>query len=58
MVEDMFSEAEANFKHAEKTLGAFWKLISKPLKFVWDKIMEVFEGEDKIRQNTINKLPL
>lgn len=59
---DMFSEAENNFAHAEKTLTAFWNIIKKPFIFIINKLsswMEgIFIGEDDVTKNQLKKLPL
>ncbi len=62
MAKDMFSEAEANFANAEKSLTAFWNLIKKPFIFLLDKISnaleKIFQGEDETTQFQLKKLPL
>lgn len=62
MARDMFSEAEDNFAHAEKTLTAFWNIIKKPFIFLIDKISyfleKTFQGEDETTQFQLKKLPL
>ena len=62
MAKDMFSEAEANFAYAEKSLIVFWNLIKKPFIFLLDKISnaleKIFQGEDETTKFQLKKLPL
>jgi hypothetical protein len=62
MTKDIFSEAEANFAYAEKSLTAFWDLIKKPIMFIFNKIVDLLEGvfqsEDETTKFQLKKLPL
>lgn len=61
MAKDMFNEAEDTFKHAEKTMVAFWKLISPPFKWIWSKIEAALEylfyNDDERTKMQLKKLP-
>jgi hypothetical protein len=61
MPQDIFNDAESNFKNAEQTMQAFWNLIAPPFKWIWNKLESalesVFNGDDETTKMQLKKLP-
>jgi len=64
MPEDMFDAFENNIKVAERRVGGtfkfFGRLLSRPFRYIWDKIKGIFDDEKEAENDKVffRKLPI